>query len=84
MADELTQAAKDAIADAVRIVKEDKWDAFLRDRVGKHAGQPTPTPTEPPAPTVDAPQPKTDTPPNPNTPPESGRKSAYWGVFEGE
>jgi hypothetical protein len=83
MGDELTQAAKDAIADAVRIVREDKWDKFLRGKVTNLSGTP---PTDPPKPKegdppVDPPKPKEGDPPNPPADDEK-RKSAYWGVFE--
>jgi len=76
---ELTPEAKAAIADAVRIVREDKWDKFLKERVTKHSGNPPvdpPTPPTPPTP----PAPPND-PPNPPNPPvdEPKRKSAYWG-----
>jgi len=79
MAEQLTDAAKAAIADAVRIVKEDKWDRYLKDRIGKHST--TTPPVDPPNPKEgDPPTPPTPTDPPTDTPPKP--KSAYWGVFE--
>jgi hypothetical protein len=81
---ELTPEAKAAIADAVRIVKEDKWDKFLKERVAKHSGTPpadppTPKPGDPPPPVPPTPNPPPTDPPND----PAKRKSAYWGdIFE--
>lgn len=87
---ELTPEAKAAIADAVRIVREDKNEAWWRKKVGS-ANPPANPPTDPPKPTdppVDPPKP-TDPPvdpPKPDDPPTDPpiepRKSAYWGVFD--
>lgn len=85
MAGELTAEAKAAIADAVRMVREDRFEKFARGSITKHTGSPTPTPTPmptpTPTPTVDPPQPKPTDPPTPTPEPDKPR-SAYWGVFE--
>lgn len=81
MAEKLTQAAQEAIAEAVRIVREDKFERFARGSIAKHSGAPTPPPTPTPTPTIDPPQPKPTDPPTPE-PPVDKPKSAYWGVFE--
>lgn len=89
MVDELTDAAKAAIADAVRIVREDKMDKWIRDRMVKHSGTPPtdppkppdpPTPPTPPTPT-DPPVPPPPTPTDPPKPPEK-RRSGYWGELD--
>jgi len=86
MADELTAAAKAMIADAVRTVREDKFAQYVRGRLDKHTGTPTPPPTG--APSVDPPKPKEGDPPTDptGTPPSDDKppRSAYWGVFEDE
>lgn len=83
MAGELTAEAKAAIADAVRMVREDRFEAFARGSITKHTGTPTPTPTPSPTPTVDPPQPKPTDPPTPTPDPDKDKpRSAYWGVFE--
>lgn len=80
MPEKLTQAAQDAINEAVRIVREDKWDKFLRERVTKHSeGSPkNDPPNDPP---VDPPT-KNDPPNDPPSNEDTKTKSAYWGVFE--
>lgn len=73
----LTPDAKAEIAEAIRIVKEDKLWARL-SRMEK--GMTTPTPPTPPVPpTPPGPNPPPPVPPTPpNDPPKTG-KSAYWG-----
>ena len=84
---ELTPEAKAAIAEAIRIVREDKMDAFVRDRLTKHTSPPVdpnlppkPDPNKPPVdpnkPPVDPPVPDPNLPPGPPPEPE---KSAWWG-----
>lgn len=85
---DLTDEAKAAIADAVRIVREDKMEAFLRDRLTKHTTPPAndpPKPQDPPA--NDPPKPQdgpTPPPPKPQDPPpvpptDAPKRSLWWG-----
>ena len=79
---DLTDAAKAEIADAIRIVREDKFEKFVRERMAKPTDPP---PTDPPTPPktgepVPPPPKPTDPPPtDPPTPPKTGSKSAWWG-----
>ena len=82
--DGLTEAAKKEIADAIRIVREDKFETFVRGRMAKD--EPPPSTEDDDKSTKDkkdgevTPPPKTD---DNGDPPPEGRKSAYWGeIFE--
>lgn len=61
---ELTDEAKALIADSIRIVREDRMDRYVRDRVAKHT-----EPKEPPKPADPPPTPPVDPPKPPETPP---------------
>lgn len=86
----LTPEAKAEIAAAIKIVKEDKLEKFLRARLPDPANpvpptpSPTPPPPTPPNPTP-PPNPPSPTPPPPapdpptNDPPAVTRRSVYWG-----
>lgn len=86
---ELTDAAKAAIADAIRIVREDKFEKYARTALGKHA---TPPPTPPPTPPSNDPVPRKSTnppatpPPPKDTPPEppAPKRDAWWGELMNE
>ena len=74
---DLTDDAKKAIADAIRIVREDKFEAYARSTIGKHGNNPA-------NPGVDPPPPKTgDEPPKDTSalPADGDNKehSHYWG-----
>lgn len=62
---ELTDEAKAEIAEAVRIVREDRFEAYVRDRLG--ATPPTNGPPAPPA------------KPEPTTEPPKEKKGLWWG-----
>ena len=82
MAD-LTAEAKAAIADAVRIVKEDKFYAYAKTTLGKHANNPANPGVDPPTPKTG--DPSTDPPAPPVTdPPAETNKSRYWGELFNE
>lgn len=76
---ELTPEARKLIEDSIAIVREDRFEAFVRGTYagrdgdgGSDGGQPEPG------------KPKVDPPPRKDTPapdPEPAR-SAYWGIFE--
>lgn len=70
----LTVDAQAAIKEAIRIVREDKFEAYVRARQTKPA-DPTP-PTDPPKPGDPTPP-----PPKPADPPKDPgpKPSAYWG-----
>jgi hypothetical protein len=85
----LTDDAKAEIAEAIRIIREDRFEKFVRSRqtpadppkdpVFDPSRDPDPTPDPPKDPPVDPPPPKDPpTDPAPSDPPK-GRKSAYWG-----
>jgi hypothetical protein len=91
MADGLTDAAKAEIAAAIRIVREDRIDKLLRDRLKSPAPDPLFNPNDPPKDPPKDPDPK-DPPKDPITPPPAkdptidppidepkGKRSAYWG-----
>lgn len=66
---QLSDEAKAEIAEAVRIVREDKWTAFVRNSIKP--------PTDPSGPKAgDPPPPK---PGDPVTPPETKKRGLYWG-----
>lgn len=69
---ELTDDAKKALSDAVAIVREDRFEKFAREHIGKlgnKAGGPTPPPPDPKDPSADPPtDPSTD-----------HSRSRYWG-----
>jgi hypothetical protein len=75
MTDGLTEAAKTEIAEAIRIVREDRFEKFVRSRTTppKVDDPPKDDPPNPPPP-KDDPKP-TDDPKN--DPPK--RHSSYWG-----
>lgn len=86
---ELTEAAKAEIAEAIRIVREDRFEKYARTALGKHTPPPT---VEPPVDELIKPdEVKADkkTPTDPVNPPPkkeepeviepSKKKSAYWG-----
>lgn len=85
MADELTDAAKAEIAAAIAIVREDRFEKFARDRLGKLSeSKPTETPPTPPTnnpPTVPTGNPPPPTEPSqpPTEPSNVGKKSIWWG-----
>lgn len=66
---ELTDAAKAEIADAIRIVREDKHNSMLREMHGKVIG-----PTSPPG----TPQPPPQGEP-PVEPPATKKHGLFWG-----
>lgn len=77
----LTDDARKELREAVRIVREDKFEAFVRSRVPKND-----PPNDPPKdPLLDPPKndpeppPPKDPPTDPPTDPPKGRKSAWWG-----
>lgn len=63
------------ISAAVQIVREDRMDKFIRERLGPSGSSPTKDPekTAPPGKT----EPGTSTPPKP-------KRSLWWGEIEGE
>lgn len=73
MADELTDAAKKEIADAIRIVREDRFEAYVRERMTKET-------TEPPKndPPKDGPTPPPPVPQPENPAPEAPKKRGLW------
>lgn len=62
---DLTEEAKAAIADAVRIVREDKFEAFVRGRIA-----PPDPPNGPPAPPAK---------PEPTEEPKKTKAGLWWG-----
>jgi len=75
MTDGLTEAAKAEIAEAIRIVREDRFEKFVRSRT-------TPPKVEdPPKDDGPNPPPPKDDPkdPKPTDDPPATRKSSYWG-----
>jgi len=86
MADQLTPEAKAEIAEAVRIVRQDKMDKFLRSHplLNPKRDDPPPDPkkTAPPKPTDPPTEPPTDPPPpkpaDPPTDPPKAGKGLWW------
>lgn len=75
---ELTDAAKAEIAEAVRIVREDKQHAMLRDIHTRTSPPSEPEPTKDPAKDPE----KSPTPPpakDPVEPPENKKSGLWWG-----
>lgn len=71
----LTEDAKKELAEAIRIVREDRFEKFAREHIGKaRASENTPPKVDGP----DAPPPKVDPPEGEDDSPKP-RKSAYWG-----
>jgi len=91
--DGLTPQAKAEIAEAIRIVREDKFEQYARTAIGKHTAKPepkpepeptptptpapTPAPTPTPTPTPTPPPPKNE-PPTPVEPPRKKSRLSYW------
>lgn len=84
----LTDDAKAELAEAIRIVREDKFEAYARGVLGKHAPKDAPKdplldPNDPPKDPKDgppAPPPKDDPKNDPkNDPPKEPKRSRYWG-----
>lgn len=74
---ELNQEAKDAIKEAVRIVREDTHFKMMREIHERTTATPPPTPPNPPTPPdPNAPPPPPN--PDPNQPP-APKKGGYWG-----
>lgn len=80
---ELTPEAQQAIDEAVRIVREDRFEAHARTVLGRHGGQPAGDPPTPPVPPADPPTGGPPAPPvkDPTTEPPkpTGRPRGYWG-----
>jgi len=78
MGDGLTEAAKNELKEAIRIVREDRFEKYARERIKHHA-------TNPANPGVEPPPVKTGTETDPPvTDPPGGAtgeksKSGYWG-----
>lgn len=83
---ELTPEAKALIADSIRIVREDKSEAWWRKKLEEWNGGKTKVEDKAPG------NPPKETPAPPEKPEEGKqdaeskpkRKSAYWGVFDDE
>lgn len=72
----LTEDAKAELREAIRIVREDRFEAFVRSRTTPAKVDPPvtdPPPTDPP---INPPPPKDDPP---NDPPVVKKKGGYWG-----
>ena len=83
---ELTDEAKAAIADAVRIVHEDRQAKWLRTQIETMRAAAPSTATPPsggptPPPVKATPAKATPPPAQPTEVPDGHRKSAYWGIF---
>ena len=87
MPDGLTDAAKAEIAEAIRIVREDKFEKYVRERT---PNTPKEEPKEEPKDEIIVPDPPKATPPPPKDPKDSDpkvdptgenapKRSAYWG-----
>lgn len=74
----LTPEAEQLIRDSIAIVREDRFEKFVKERWPKVSDPKDPDPKDP---DPNAP-PKKD--PDPNDPPKEPRKSAYWGILEDE
>lgn len=68
----LTEDAKKELKEAIRIVREDQFEQFVRGRLSQPEPEPKKDGPEPP-PVKDDPETKND-PPEPEK-----RKSSYWG-----
>lgn len=78
--DGLTDAAKKEIADAIRIVREDRFERYVRERLAKNEAAPTPD-----KPVTDAPVPPPPVPADPQSepePPTPKKRGLYWGDAE--
>jgi hypothetical protein len=72
----LSDDAKKELNEAIRIVREDRFEAYVRKN---HAAPPNPNPNDPPKdPPTDPPPPKNDPNDPPNDPPPANKHS-YWG-----
>jgi len=72
---ELSDEAKAEIAEAVRIVREDRFESFVRGRLSGPSTDPAPKPGDPPPPKPGDPV----EPPAGN--PETKKRGLYWGDF---
>lgn len=89
---DLTEDAKAEIRDAIRIIREDRFEAFVRGRAAKPTDPPkdpiftppvTPPVTTPPVATPPVTTPPPVKPPTPDPPNDQKRRSAYWGeIFD--
>jgi hypothetical protein len=81
----LTEDAEAAIKEAIRIVREDKSEAWWRNKVTPKADPPVDPKDPPKDPPVDPPDPK-DPPTDPNDPPKDPpKKSVWWGeIYDDE
>lgn len=79
----LTEDARNELREAIRIVREDRFEKYVRSRLPKNDPPKDPKdplidddPKDPPKdPPADPPPPKDD----PKDPPKEPRKSAWWG-----
>lgn len=79
MTDGLTDAAKAEIKAAIAIIREDRFEKYVRSRAAKPAD---PKPTDPPADPKPTDPPVTPPPADPkptDPPPDDKQKSRYWG-----
>lgn len=74
---DLTDAAKAEIRQAIQIVREDRFEKYIRDREEKRT-PPADPPKDPPKDPSNPPPPK-DPPTDPPTPPTEKEYSRYWG-----
>lgn len=74
----LTEDARNELREAIRIVREDRFEKFVRGRVPKNDPPKDPTKVDPllDKDGPDAPPPVNDPP---KDPPKEPRKSAWWG-----
>ena len=80
MPEELTDAAKKEIAEAIRIVREDRFEKYVRGHVAKPADPlPPPDPNAPPVTPPVTPPPGPDPNDPPNDPPSDKEYSRWWG-----
>lgn len=85
----LTDAAKAEIAEAIRIVRADRFEKHVRDTLGKHSPAPTPPAPTPPTPTPTPPAPTPPAPGGPTPPPvkeppadppaDPPKRGLWWG-----
>lgn len=76
---ELTPEAKAEIAEAVRIVREDKFTQYVRTTMEKHLPKPPEPPTnEPPKPPTGDPAPPPE--PKPEDEPKPKKTGLWWGA----
>lgn len=81
----LTDDAKKEIQEAIRIVREDRFEKFVRSRQAPPKEDPPNDPPNPPKNDPPNPPPKNDPPENDpkNDPPKPTRRSGYWGdIFD--